>query len=178
MCKWLFAFTAAASDRICNLEEHVCLSNAARKNSLNHLFLNWSFLLIWCLVFYKLDEFKDDPFPEECLCLPRCHETWYSTELSVGTIPGEGFLHSNISESVTKNPMNLSKIMLKEYYRCEDHIRCHHKFQFHFNLFLCRNNVAILNVYYNKPVGYVYQTDIAFKWQDLICKFTLAQTYG
>jgi len=41
--------------------------------------------------------------------------------------------------------------------------------------FSFRKNVALLHVYYNKQAGYVYQTDILFTWQDLVCKLNMNQ---
>lgn len=60
-----------------------------------------------------------------------------------------------------KNISGLSTIYLLFFLNCRRGADGH--------LFLFRNNVAVLNVYFNRQVGYVYYNDIPFKVEDFIC---------
>lgn len=63
------------------------------------------------------EDFKTDPFPMRCRCLPRCKGYWYTTEYSIGAFPGHGFLSSRMAARVEQNRMNTSGrfVMSEEY---------------------------------------------------------------
>ena len=117
------------------------------------------------------DESKQESFVTKCNCRPRCKEHWYSTELSFGNFPGRDFIRSRMADRIIKG--NPSKSLSEKYFRFVNDLfaifflNCKRGADGH--LFLFRNNVAVLNVYFNRQVGYVYYNDIPFKVEDFIC---------
>ena len=70
-------------------------------------------------MFCNEDEFKKDPFPNKCNCLPACTEIWYSTEVSMGSFPGEGFFQLGIADRIEEiNHLKLkSHLIMDKYFK-------------------------------------------------------------